>query len=149
MKSIRLTVVEHALLSDVLTTMAQSTYDAKPGKNRTARRILDKLQAAAKVSLGISAKDAIAAWRSVLGSRLIEPPSGASGVFAQIHRRLAALGLTEDQCRRAAVAAGVRWKGSIKAESIARQADVLLSDEAPDDVGNGTFGLAVSMRDGR
>lgn len=147
MKSIRLSAAEHSLLREVLLPCTGPGLSAKTSK--TAQSILDKLQAATKVSLGISAKDAIAAWRSVLGSRLIEPPQGAAGVFAQIHRRLAALGLTEDQCRRAAVAAGVRWKGPIRAESIARQADALLSDEAPDDVGNGTFGLAVSMSDGR
>jgi hypothetical protein len=83
----------------------------------------------AKKPKGLAVGAAIDAFRGVLGGRLVLPPNPGPGWYAPLARRLADMGVNADDCRRAAAEAGQRWRGMIKAESIIRQCDVLLTAE--------------------
>mgnify|MGYP001577741393 CR=1 FL=1 len=79
----------------------------------------------------LSVTAAIEAFRGVLGKRLVVPAGNpGAGWYAQLQNRINSSGLTPELCRTAAEMAAVMWKGPIKAESVIRQADVLLSDAA-------------------
>lgn len=82
----------------------------------------------AKKPKGLAVGAAIEAFRGVLGDRLVLPPNPGPGWYAPLARRLSDMGVTTADCRRAASVAGERWRGYIKAESIIRQCDVLLSE---------------------
>lgn len=101
-------------------------YDASNAVNRS---ILSKLESAELPvkKHGLSLQAALEAFRAVLGRRLIAPPAGAGGVFAQMARRVAALGLTLGDCTTVAKVAAVEWQGPVRAESLVRQADKLLA----------------------
>ncbi len=76
---------------------------------------------------GLPPQVAVEAFKEVLGDRLVLPPGGANGVWGALGARLRALGLTRDDCVLAARAAAAEWRpGPIRAESLVRQADVLL-----------------------
>ncbi len=77
---------------------------------------------------GPSVTDALALFRGVLGLRLVIPAGnpGASW-YAPLQKRINDSGLTPEHLVEAAKLAADTWKGPIKAESIIRQADVLLS----------------------
>ncbi len=123
---IRLTAPERAYLRAKL----------EPETTKLAEGILDKLdkselvRARKKQRGGLSIDAALAAFAVALGGRLIRPPPRAFTVFGQMARRIADLGLTKEDCTRIAIEAGRRWpRGGIKAESIVRQADALMTRE--------------------
>jgi predicted NBD/HSP70 family sugar kinase len=102
--------------------------------DRRAAEILGLLERAEllagnKKPAGIGVAAAIDAFRGVLGPRLVLPPRPGPSWFAPLARRLGDMGVTVDDCKRAAEVAAERWRGAIKAESIIRQCDVLLSAE--------------------
>lgn len=102
------------------------------GELKAADSVLEKLVACeapqVKSRSGLLVRDAITAFRSVIDRRLIAPPAGANGLFAQMQNRLNALGLTYEQCVTIATQANTEWKsGNIKVESLIRQAEVLLA----------------------
>jgi hypothetical protein len=70
-------------------------------------------------------RDVMRVFSGVLGRRLIPPPSSGRQIWAQMQRRVDALGVDLEGCRELAEEAGRRWQGSIKAESIVRQAERL------------------------
>lgn len=75
----------------------------------------------------LTVPDAISAFRSVLGQRLVAPGFQAVGVLSQMKQRIQALGLTKSDCVQIAKVAGAEWRGPIRAESLVRQADVLMA----------------------
>jgi hypothetical protein len=106
------------------------------GRLKLCESIVDKLdkselvRARKKQRGGLSIDAALAAFAVALGGRLIRPPPRAFTVFGQMARRIADLGLTKEDCTRIAIEAGRRWpRGGIKAESIVRQADRLMTRE--------------------
>jgi hypothetical protein len=128
-RAVRFTKAETAQLLALLQTVSDCEANIKVRK--LYESILTKLESAALSvkSVGLPVGQAIAAFAEALGSRLIAPPSGAGIIYAQMSRRIAALGLTRGQCLEIAKEAGHRWVGAIKAESIVRQAEVLMSAE--------------------
>lgn len=86
-----------------------------------------ELLAGAKRPKGLAVGAAIEAFRGVLGNRLVLPPNPGPSWYAPLARRLADMGVTADDCKKAAEVAEERWRGAIKAESIIRQCDTLLS----------------------
>lgn len=127
MRAVRFTKAEYAFLSMFLEEFLDTALTDKERKLVTA--VVRKLETAEMPvkSSGLPLAEALAAFREVLGSRLVTPPSGAAGVYAQMTKRLHALGLSRMDCVTIAKAAGVEWQGRIKAESLLRQGDVLLS----------------------
>jgi hypothetical protein len=131
--TLRLTKAEHDYLTWLLEDGAgRATLRGTPDK-RALESVRTKLEVSALVkgkgrAPGISVRAATDAFRRVLGDRLVLPPSGAAGVFAAMGKRLALLNLTEDDCEHVARAAAARWRGPVKAESLIRQAETLLSD---------------------
>ncbi len=131
-RGIRLTKPERELIRRLI---AGSGYAAD---TKVAAGILDKL-ALSELPVKsrnptLSVNDAIDAFRSVLGKRLLAPRHEAIGVLSQMKNRMAALGLTADDCRTIAQRAAVEWPdGLIRAESLVRKADVFLSSERETD----------------
>lgn len=77
---------------------------------------------------GLSPQVAAEAFKEVLGNRLVLPPSGAGGAWGAMAARIKALGLSRSDCVRIAKTAVAEWRpGPIRAESLVRQADVLLA----------------------
>ena len=77
---------------------------------------------------GLSPQVAAEAFKEVLGNRLVLPPSGAGGAWGAMGARIKALGLSRGDCVNIAKAAAADWRpGPIRAESLVRQADVLLT----------------------
>jgi hypothetical protein len=77
------------------------------------------------VGKGLAPQVAIEAFREVLGKRLVPPLQGEYGQLGVLLRNK---GLTRMQCVSAAKTAAAEWRnGPIRALSIVRQADVLLS----------------------
>lgn len=89
---------------------------------------LEESELPVKRSSYLTVDDAIAAFRGVLGPRLIAPLPAAAGVKAQMKNRIQALGLTRADCESVARVAGVQWDGQIRAESLVRQADKLMAE---------------------
>lgn len=80
-------------------------------------------------SNGISVKEAIKVFQGVLGKRLVLPAGNPSAAwFIALQNRLNQSGVTAALAAEAAKAAGAEWRGPIKAESIIRQCDTLLSE---------------------
>lgn len=128
MKGVRFTKAERAVIKELVTEWMAGN-DSKTGTS-----IIDKLEAAelpVKKS-GLTVSDAIAAFREVLGARLVAPPFTAVGVLSQMKNRIAALGLTRGQCTTIAKVAAAEWRGPVKAESLCRQADTLLAASQQD-----------------
>lgn len=95
---------------------------------RVPPSLIEKIDAKETRVPGLSARTAVEAFRRVLGNRLVLPPSGAAGAWGAMARRLSALALTEDDCSTIAKRAAAEWRsGPIRAESLVRQADVLLA----------------------
>jgi hypothetical protein len=99
---------------------------------RVPESLLDKIERAemlrAGATKGLGAQRAVELFAEVLGSRLVRPPSGAGQSWGAMAARLKTLGLTETDCRTIARVAAAGWRpGPIRAESLVRQADVLLA----------------------
>lgn len=99
-----------------------------------------------KKASGLTVAQAIEIFRGALGRRLVVP-AGTPGPewFIALQRRINSSGLTAELAKAAAETAGATWKGSIKAESIIRQADTLLSDSNRDYLGASLPAEAVDM----
>lgn len=105
--------------------------DGQAATSKLAASIVAKLEESelpVKRASYLTVPDAIAAFRGVLGPRLIAPPFSAAGVMGQMKNRIQALGLTKTDCETIAKVAGVGWQGQIRAESLVRQADKLLTE---------------------
>lgn len=86
---------------------------------------LDKAELMSGVKRGLSPQDAVEAFKEVLGTRLVAP---LGSVWGEIGGRIRRLGLSRMQCVTIAKVAKDQWRpGPIKAESLVRQAEVLLS----------------------
>jgi hypothetical protein len=136
---IRLTKGEREYLRQAVEFSREMNLQAGDRRGmKSADAIIAKLEAAEKPKgAGVGAAVAVEAFREVLGARLIAPLPSARGVWAQIQNRLNALGLSRMDCVSAAKVAGSEWRGSIKAESIVRQADRLLQAAQGDLWGSG------------
>ncbi len=120
--AIRLTKAEREFITRAIGTCR----DNKEEKLRTS--IIAKLdKSEAPRGTGIDVKAAVATFEGVLGARLIKP---IGAVWGMMQSRLRVLGLTEADCTRIATVAGADWAGRIKAESLVRQAEKMLSDTA-------------------
>jgi hypothetical protein len=127
-KGIRFTKSERDSLKKILGHVHLSDYGSRIVKD--AHAILEKLELAempVKKGTYLSTNDAIAAFKEVLGQRLLAPGFQAVGVLAQMKNRIQALGLTRQDCVTIAKVAGSEWQGVIRAESLVRQADKLLA----------------------
>jgi hypothetical protein len=93
------------------------------------RRVLASQKPKDKTASSLSVRAAIDIFRGVLGRRLIVPAgSPPPSWYITLQNRINASGLTPALAKAAAEMAGASWKGAIKAESIIRQADALLSE---------------------
>lgn len=82
-----------------------------------------------KRGAGLKVADAVEIFRGVLGRRLVLPAGQPGPVwYIQLQNRINASGLTKEHLEAAAKVAAAQWRGPVKAESIIRQCDVLLSD---------------------
>lgn len=131
-KGIRFTKPERELLHQLTSFYRESSQRNADRKTRSklADSILEKLELAElPVSKGtyLTVPDAISAFREVLGPRLVAPGFQAVGVLAQMKNRIQSLGLTRADCVAVAKVAGIQWAGPIRAESLVRQADVLMA----------------------
>lgn len=125
------------------TEWLREVTDAAAHRDKKAAAILVKLDRAELLAgrkRGISVAAAVEVIKLALGPRTVLPPNPTAAWFAPLSHRLAALGVTVDDVRRAAEAAGRRWNGLIKAESVIRQCDVLLSD-APETLKSDSRGV--------
>lgn len=123
--ALRLTKAERELIK-----AAVECFGGDSAKERKARdSILTKLELAelpVKKGTYLTVNDAIAAFKEVLGPRLLAPRFEARGVLGRMKNRIQALGLTRQDCVSIAKVASVQWAGIIRAESLVRQADKLL-----------------------
>ncbi len=84
-----------------------------------------------KKGSGISVAKAVEVLRGVLGKRLVLPaswPNAGPLWFIPLQNRINASGLTAAHIEAAGKVAAAQWRGGVKAESIIRQTDMLLSD---------------------
>ena len=126
MAGIRFTKVEREYLRTWLEATGVMDFGAKGQKAKAS--ILAKLdKAEAPKASGLDVKAAVEAFRGVLGSRLILP---MGAVWGMMQNRIRALGLTEEDCRTIATVAASDWQGKVKAESLVRQAEKLLSESS-------------------
>ncbi len=132
-RGIRFTRAEAALLKEILGFYVESCR-RNEGKVKTrlkeAESIISKLELAempVKRGTYLAVNDAVAAFKEVLGQRLVAPGFQAVGVLSQMKNRIQALGLTRADCVSIAKTAGAQWQGPIRAESLVRQADVLMA----------------------
>lgn len=77
---------------------------------------------------GLAVTDALDAFKSALGDRLVVPPTPGKPWWAMMGNGLKKYGLSRQQCATVAKVAGAKWRGFIKAESLVRQASVLLAE---------------------
>lgn len=99
------------------------------------RVIRDELKGKKKAGSGLTVASAVKVLDGVLGRRLVLPaayPRCGQSWFVQLQNRINASGLTEEHLKKAATEAAQAWRGRIKAESVIRQADVLLADAGDD-----------------
>jgi len=98
---------------------------------------------------GLSVGAAIEAFREVLGARLVVPPNPSAGWYAQLGKKLADSGISRQECVAVAKQAEATWRtGSIKAESLIRQCDVLLAESQQSiDLGDKLLVLERDNRD--
>lgn len=135
---IRFTKPERQLLRDLLDHVGPlgplaGIYDMKA--MAAASCIRHKLDASEqpKAASGLAVGEAITAFREVLGNRLVVPPSPSAGWYAQLGRELANTGITRLQCTQIAKTADATWRMKfIKAESLIRQAQLLLAEAQQD-----------------
>lgn len=125
MAAVRLTKAERELIRTLVN-------GCEPKQRRVADGLLEKLAASEvpRKKEGPSVHVVIEVFRGVLGRRLITPPAPSPAWYAQQSAQLARMGMTVELCRRAAQVAAEVWQGPIRAESIIRQADKLLHEQA-------------------
>lgn len=128
MAGIRLTKAERGVI-DYINERCPDVLEGMPKLAKAWTSFMSKVEASVAPDKGCSLplKEATAAFREVLGNRLVLPPSGAAGVYAQMTKRLKALGLTRGDCVTVAKSAAAEWRGPIKAVSLLNQADTLLA----------------------
>lgn len=127
-RGIRFTKAERAVVKALLEKYIAETGVPRQRNADSALAKLEESELPVKKSTCLTVPDAIAAFRWVLGPRLIAPPFSAAGVLGQMKNRIQALGLTKTDCEAIAKVAGVEWEGQIRAESLVRQADKLLTE---------------------
>lgn len=131
MKGVRFTKAEADLIRALLETEASLARRDRGKRQAVAASALAKLETAElpvkKAQYGVTVNEAIDAFRGVLGRRLLTPPWSAIGVLSAMKNRLAALGLTRGDCETVARVAATEWQGTVRAESIVRQADKLMA----------------------
>lgn len=128
--AIRFTKPEREIVRDRVFAVA-SQSEGKRGILAICQSIIAKLDESERPrppasARGTSISEAMAAFREVLGGRLVPPPDGASGMWAQMAKRVGALGITRLDCLSIAKTAGSQWRGQIKALSLVNQAETLL-----------------------
>lgn len=132
--ALRLTKPERTILAELLTVKLEE--GGKPGPLKLYASIADKLEASellsSKKSSGAAfpVKDAIEAFRSVLGDRLVVPPNPGKLFYILMSKGLGFLGADAETCKEIAQQAAVEWSGRIRAESLVRQGAVLLTSAA-------------------
>lgn len=126
MRAVRFTKAEKDLLVELL---GPALAAESPKARKIASVIVAKLVAAdtPKPVSGTSIREAIDAFRRALRDRLIVPPSSAGALYARMQQRLSELGISAADCYEVARLAAEVWAGPIRAESLVRQADKLLS----------------------
>lgn len=140
--AIRLTKAEREYLRTWLTATGVMDFGKAGAKVKVS--LLAKLDKSEKPKTeGLGVKEAVGAFQGVLGDRLILP---MGAVWGMMQNRIKALGLTVEQCSAIASAAGTQWSGRIKAESLVRQAEKLLTDEGNPSTPRGRRG-ALDMDD--
>lgn len=86
---------------------------------------LEKAEMLKGAKKGLDPRTAVEAFREVLGDRLVAP---LGSVWGELGGRLRRLGLSRMDCVTIAKVAKEQWRrGPIKAESLVRQAEVLLA----------------------
>lgn len=131
-RAVRLTKPERELIRNAIRVYCSPWGEQTKGTQKAADGVIQKLDQSEappeKVAREYaSVQEALTAFQSVLGRRLVIPPNGAGPVFAKMQAQIKSLGLTREQCRLAAMEAGKQWsQGSIKAQSIINQAEQLL-----------------------
>lgn len=80
-----------------------------------------------KKAAGYPVRDAVKAIKGVLRGRCVVPISPGQQWFVALQNRINASGLTEELIVKAAHQAAKEWRGRIRAESVIRQADDLLT----------------------
>lgn len=126
--TIRLSKPETALLNRALS--AFEPQDSK--ENKTYESILTKIQVAElgkpTRGAGLAVPVALDAFKEALGNRLVVPPTPGASWWAMMGAGIKRYGLSRQQCVTIAKTAGAKWRGFIKAESLVRQATVLLAE---------------------
>jgi hypothetical protein len=121
--------VERAI--EVLANRGKENKDDAKAALRLAQ-LLVKMEAAnqpkAQVAKGLGYYKFAEICRSVLSDRLVVPVNVTNQYMIIVSTVIRTAGLTEDTALQAALSAKRTWKGRIKLESIARQANVLLTD---------------------
>ncbi len=132
--TLRLRKIDLEMLAEVDTVLGAlgdeiSSKQLKAWSNFYDRVVAAELKPRRSKPAGISVMEAIETFRGVLGKRLVVPAGQATAMWwAPLQKRISASGLTRAHCEEAARVAAATWKGPIKAESIIRQADTLLSE---------------------
>jgi hypothetical protein len=110
---------------------AMSPNQMKAWTSFYERVLRDELKGPKKRGGGLTVADAVKVLQGVLGRRLVLPaafPRCGQSWYVQLQNRINASGLTAAHLTAAANVAADQWRGPIKAESLIRQADVLLAD---------------------
>lgn len=128
--AIRLTQAEREVLAEVDEILGDGFWDDPEERSHKKSRkawssFIAKVRKSEAKAAGLDVKAAVEAFRGVLGSRLILP---MGAVWGMMQNRIRALGLTEADCTAIAKVAAADWAGRIKAESLVRQAEKLLSE---------------------
>lgn len=149
--TLRKSDLEILAVADSFMTCGSGALSSKQEKAWTSfheRVLAAELKPKKEKGEGISVRKAIEVFRGVLGRRLVIPAGSPSpGWWAQLQKRLNDSGITEELAKRGAEVAGAQWKGLIKAESIIRQIDGLLSDASISNMGTQLKPEAEDMTD--
>jgi hypothetical protein len=126
---IRFTKAERAVIRYMLSGPSDSLLASE---KKAAASVLEKLDLSELVkgkkrSAGLGAARACEVFAQVLGPRLVRPPPGAVEIYGAIGNRVRQLALTEEDCHYIATKASHLWTGMIKAESIVRNAEMLMA----------------------
>lgn len=132
--AIRFTKPEREWLREWVTANLEAESQAIHVRGiKLGQSVLDKLIESERPKesrgAGLAVTDALDAFKSALGDRLVVPPTPGKPWWAMMGNGLKKYGLTRQQCVTIAKTAGAKWRsGFIKAESLVRQATVLLAE---------------------